>query len=101
MNPITVKRVIEKVNQLLKEGDLFCPRVGYNDHGVENICLDQFHMSKFCKVLFFERKYTVSIGGVDVDFSNGEAKKVFNHTKKALLKYLAKEEDRSIEEYLK
>lgn len=98
---MTAKKVIKKVNNLLKVGDLFCPQVYENDHGVEIIDLEEFSMAKFCKVLFFERKYKVSIGSVDLDLSNGEAKKVFNHTKKALLKYLAKEEDRSIEEYLR
>lgn len=66
---------------------LFCPRIHKNEFGVENIHLDEIVLSKFCKVIFKERKYSVSYKGKEVKMSNGEAKFLFDHCRRFICNY--------------
>ncbi len=101
MDRTSVKQVIEKVNDLIDNGKLFCPRIYKNEYGIELIHLDRFIMTKGLKFIFSESKYTISIGIDDLKFSNGEAKKIYNHTHKRLSEYLLKEKLKQREEYFR
>lgn len=65
---------------------LFCPRIYKNEFGVEIIHLDDIVLSKFCKVIFKERKYEVCHNGNKIKMSNGEAKFLFDHCRFIILK---------------